>query len=273
MTLADKDLESVLELADDAISSKTGVKLIIAKLDSLHKKDELQEKFGDLENFESFKRLPDMTIKQYIAEFSSRYNKLKKHKTEISKDLLGFKLLKSANLPEYKEELIKATVIQIDYDNIVLKLKSTFSDESNSNNSPDAFELKVKSEPTFLAQNQSSDDEDSDVEQQTEDDLYTYNNKKKFQRKYDKNSPRNKFQSKNSRSTTPSNWRDHSSKESKGKNQVRNGQISRCNICQSINHWVDQCPDKDVESVSYFVHELVLNSVDNTVLHTLLSET
>jgi len=193
MTLADKDLESVLELADDAISSKTGVKLIIAKLDSLHKKDELQEKFGDLENFESFKRLPDMTIKQYIAEFSSRYNKLKKHKTEISKDLLGFKLLKSANLPEYKEELIKATVIQIDYDNIVLKLKSTFSDESNSNNSPDAFELKVKSEPTFLAQNQSSDDEDSDVEQQTEDALYTYNNKKKFQRKYDKNSPRNKF--------------------------------------------------------------------------------
>ena len=55
MTLEDKDLEAALELDDAKVASKDGVLAIIEKLDMLHKKDELQEKFNDLENFESFK--------------------------------------------------------------------------------------------------------------------------------------------------------------------------------------------------------------------------
>jgi len=48
--------------------------------------------------------------------------------------------------------------------------------------------------------------------------------------------------------------------------------MTKCNVCQSINHWADQCPDREKDDVSYLVHELVLHSEDNA-LQSLLSET
>ena len=145
MTLDGKDLQAVLELDGAAITDKDGVKNIISKLDKLHKKNDVLEKFSDLENFESFKRPQEMKIKNCLIESISRFNKLKCYKTELPKDLLGFKLLKAANLPDFKEDLIKATITEIDYDNIKEKLKSIFSNEYESHESS-PFEIKVKAE-------------------------------------------------------------------------------------------------------------------------------
>ena len=116
MSLSGKALEAILELEDADISAKNGVKSIINKLDALYKKDELHEKFKDLENFESFKRSSDTSIQQFIVDFDQRYNKVKRHQTTISNDLLGFKLLKAANLTSQHEQLIKATISRIDYE-------------------------------------------------------------------------------------------------------------------------------------------------------------
>ena len=51
MSLFRKALEAILELSDDDIWSKDGVKLILEKLATTYKKDELQEKFQYLDNF------------------------------------------------------------------------------------------------------------------------------------------------------------------------------------------------------------------------------
>ena len=49
ISLSGKALEATLELQDKDISSQHGVKLIVEKLTSYTKKDELHEKFQDLE--------------------------------------------------------------------------------------------------------------------------------------------------------------------------------------------------------------------------------
>ena len=107
MTLQGKALDSILELSDEQISSEQGVDRIISKLNDLYKKDELNEKFEDLEKFESYKRDPDTSMQQFMIDFDQNYNKLRRHGTVITDDFLGFKLLKAANLTSQHEQLIK----------------------------------------------------------------------------------------------------------------------------------------------------------------------
>ena len=159
MSLSGKALEAIRELDDKDISSQDGVKLIVEKLNILYKKDELHETFQDLENFKSYRRASDTNIQQFLIEFNQRYHKLKRHQTTISEDLLGFKLLKAANLSSHYEQLIKATISHKDYEAIKAKIKSIFSDEVQT---PAAFEHEVKSkaEPTFLTKESTSEEDE-----------------------------------------------------------------------------------------------------------------
>lgn len=101
-----------------------------------YKKHELQQRFQDLENFESNKRAPETSIQELLIEFDQRYCKPRRHQTIISKDL-GFKLLKSANL--------KVTVIN--YENVNSKIKPMFSCEfENTAQNP---EIKIKNDNYF----------------------------------------------------------------------------------------------------------------------------
>ena len=86
MSLSGKTFDAILELEDEALSSESGVKQILEKLNTIYKKDELHEKFQDLENFESFKRSENTSIQEFLVEFDQRYNKLKRHQTTISND-------------------------------------------------------------------------------------------------------------------------------------------------------------------------------------------
>ena len=62
-------------------------------------------------------------------------------------------------------------------------------------------------------------------------------------------------------------------KLSKGKYPLRNGQQTRCNIWESINHWVSQCPNRSSENVTYMVHKIVQQNSSGVALQTLLWET
>ena len=123
MSLEGQALDTILELDDKDISHEDGVSIIINKLNNLYKKDELNEKFEDLERFESYKRSSETQMQQFIADFDQTYNKLKRHGITICNDLLGFKLLKAANLSSHHEQLIKATITEVSYDNIKKKEK------------------------------------------------------------------------------------------------------------------------------------------------------
>ena len=280
MSLSGKALETVLELTDLEISADDGPTRIISRLDNIFKKDDLTSKFSDFESFESYKRSNETSIQEFLAEFDRKHSTLKKHGVTISDDLLGFKLMKAANLSSRDEQLIKATVTEIKYENIKSKIKSTFSGD-NVKPEPSSNDLQLKSESAFQTQEVNCEDDEYVIEPTEEEpnDIY-YTQRKNFR------SNSSRFQRPAQKGPFSPNWRSPQSatqsvppqrtdlkKPLKGRNPIINGEQSKCVICQSINHWADRCPDKtSVESAYLAVNELVLLS-DETVLKTLVAET
>ena len=66
----------------------------------------------------------------FLNEFDRRLYKTKSYGTVQSDDILAYRLLKSANLSNNREEPIKATIPELKYDLIKDQLKKTFSDAS-----------------------------------------------------------------------------------------------------------------------------------------------
>ena len=98
-SLEDKAQQAVLEkLSKEEISSETGVAKIRSELHKTYKKDEIKEKYNSLEAFEIYKKGRNETFREYITEFDKRYQILKSYKTQMIKNLWGYKLLKSAIL-------------------------------------------------------------------------------------------------------------------------------------------------------------------------------
>ena len=58
---------------------------------------------------------------------STRLYKTKSYGTVQSDDILAYRLLKSANLSNHHEELIKTTIPELQYDLMKHQLKKTFS--------------------------------------------------------------------------------------------------------------------------------------------------
>ena len=98
-------------------------------------------------------------MKEYVEEFERLYNKVKAHKIEYSEEILGFRLLKAADLPPRDEQLIKATITDFKLNEIKTKLSKIFSEGPSQCKQP-SEEIKLKTEPTFHAECQ--DDNESD---------------------------------------------------------------------------------------------------------------
>ena len=122
------------------ISHDNGITTIINKLNSLYKKDKLNEKFEDLKHFESYKRSTETQMQQFVAEFDQAYNKLKRH---------------------HHEQLIKATITGVGYDNIIKMMQLIFLNETET---PSTQELYIKVKPTYYTKETTPDEEDYDNE-------------------------------------------------------------------------------------------------------------
>ena len=62
-----------------------------------------------------------MSISDYINNFQQIYQKLKKHKIELSSAVLEYELLKNANLLKPTWDLTRTTVSSITFDNMKKK--------------------------------------------------------------------------------------------------------------------------------------------------------
>ena len=108
LTLEGEAQQAALEISSEDLSSNTGVNKIIERLDTIYKKDELVQRFDKLESFESYKRPNNLSMRDFLAEFELKYNRIKNQ--TLSDDLIAYRLLKAANLQEREEQLKKATV-------------------------------------------------------------------------------------------------------------------------------------------------------------------
>ena len=159
MTLEGEAEDAVLELTEDEIVSEDGVKLVKERLDKIYKKNETLEKFEALDKFETYSRPLEVSIHDFIIEFDKRYSRTKKLGTAISDDLLAYRMIKSANLSEQDEKVVKATT-SLKYDEVKDKLKSIFGDAGCSTSS------NIKKEDVFQS-------EDFSDEYNSETTLYT----------------------------------------------------------------------------------------------------
>ena len=132
-------------------------------------------------------------------------------------------------------------------------------------------------EPTYYTKEATSEEEEYENNNKSRNELcdtyYAYEKQKKTNKFTSLNQPHttNKYQ--HNLPPKASSWRNNQpSKPTKGRNSHKNGQPARCSICQSINHWATQYPDKNMHDVTYMVHEIILQTSDDLLSHALLSE-
>ena len=201
---------------------------MIKKLDSLYKKDALVEKFNDVEAYESYKRDNECNIKNFIVEFEKLLYKLKNHGIEPSNDLLGYRLLKAANLSSTHEQMIKATINDLTFDEIKNKLTKVFSEDCNmlNDDSGSSKTIDIKKEDVFLSN----------------ETLFQKSSNRYGKGKYPKKKPDSLL-----------NPLDES------------GNHTVCVICKSIYHWANKCPHKSSNKVSSD-NSICENTSDNPTL-------
>ena len=154
LSLSGEALDAALELEEEVISCKDGVKSIMPGLDKLYKKDDTLSKFNALESFRTYKQPSTLSIPEYINEFEKSLCKVKNYGAEMSDNILAYSLLKNANVKQSKEQLIKATISDLRYNLMKEQLKKIFSDLlSSSTNTlplPGEVTVKTRNKPTGM---------------------------------------------------------------------------------------------------------------------------
>ena len=286
LSLDGKAQEAALELDSKDISGEDGVKTVLHKLDKIYEKDKLIEKYNAIEKFETYRRPKETSIRDFLAEFDKRLYKTQSYKTVMSDDLKAYRLLKSANLDSNHEKLIKATVSDLKYDEVRSKLIKIFS-EDTSIPTNELGSLTIKEEPTFHVSKGDIQENTEDEERYYSDDdettYYTRRSGYKYPNRQSSSYNHNRMPpSKRESPSDSTNWRqeqpDKKSATKYARNPVdKNGRITRCSICDSVNHWHQLCPDRQpTGNETYMVHEIVLHQnefKDPKQLQTLVAET
>ena len=144
LSLEDEALDAVLEIDESDISKENGVDFIIDRLNCLFKKDLTVTKYQTWR----LSRPSSMSIQAYLNESNKRLFKTKYYGTVMSDHILAYRLLKSANLSSYNEELVKATIPDSQYNIKKYHLKKTFSDASKQTTTKSEG---IKTEEAFIA--------------------------------------------------------------------------------------------------------------------------
>ena len=281
LTLENEAEDKVLELDENEIICDNGVANIIKQLDKIYKKNETLEKFEALDNFETYRRLSEESINDFIIEFDKRLNRTQKLGTTMSEDLLAYRMIKSANLSEQDERLVKATC-KLSYVEVKDKLKSMFGDAVSSK--PSDFHVNVKTEDVFDSVHDSISGSST---------LYVRGKSRGRSRANHRGSSRGYRGNKSQTSRSDNTRNDRSDSQSDcdhndGKNPLNDdGTITQCAICKSIYHWAPKCPHRESakidpsilcsESSTLLSEHVVLHAHntahDTNALNGLMSET
>ena len=129
LSLDEETQEQVLEyFSATELAVKSGIKKVISYLDSLFEKDKTAAEYEIFKQFDEYIRPHSVSMKDFSDEFEKRWNKTSKTGTNFSQSVLGCILLKAANLSEYEERLVKATVKEISYNEVKNQLRKMSND-------------------------------------------------------------------------------------------------------------------------------------------------
>ena len=244
--------EAVTNIDDARVECDDGFKNVLAVLDALFKLDEKDEEMKAYQEFETARREDGQTIADFINQFDELYKKTKDHGNVMTENLLALKLMRAANLTNTQQLIIKASTVDINYTTVKQTMKRTFGEStgfSDNINTSGSDGRIIKSEQTLQSShscgacncNDDKDDQNKGSHQSGEfqDNL----GEKVLYGKYGKNKY-DSWQSNGNRNSQMTEGVTSRNPPKKGKNPLdKRGNITRCNICESINHCANQSPD------------------------------
>ena len=277
LSLTGKAREAVLEMDLEKLDAEEGMKALYEKLDSLFETDKNQAALMAYESFESYVRLSDMSVTDFLIEFDRLVAKLKDHAIVLPDAVIAYRSLKSANLSQEDERLVKATVADLKLESMSTQLKKIMKNvSSSSNNGHLAVEIKKEVNVAIT-----EDDEKGAVgsHEGPEEVYYGRWSGGRF------NNSNRRWRGGRSRRNwgaryQPSSWgtrsqdSSHVSGSKKTNPPGHDGRPSKCSICHSIYHWARKCPDADFaykdssEDLTRESNFVLLGEFDNIDDHT-----
>ena len=218
LSLDDVTQSEVLDLIDiSEIKKKKGVHKILNVLDDKFQKEASITAYEAYQQFESCTRSAEVSILNHCDDFNRKYLKVKNGGNHLTENVLALKLLQSANLSDYEVTLIKATVPELSYDEVLKQLKKTYVGMRT--------ETKEAKNPQNTLYNEANDM------------LFKAQKRRKSISKKKPQSTCNSHQGNSS--LTAQNFKNY-----RGRNETNtNRRVRRCNFCESINHKQHECPD------------------------------
>ena len=215
MSLPDKVRNSCRNISITDLNKDCGLDTLINNLERLYLKDKKAPAYLAYEKFESFQRPTEMNVIGYINEFERLYHEIQRYEMTLPTAILAYRVLKSANISNEKQQLARATITELNYENMKKQLKATH--DSPSVSTENSFE--IKSEPTYV-----TDMKDEPVYYGNNSTRGCFNNYKRGNsnsKQWKYNNPGTQHKSINTgkygRRTNPVN---------------SNGNITKCSICQ-----------------------------------------
>lgn len=155
-----------------------------------------------------------MNMTKYLNEFERLHSKIKAHGMTLSDGVLAYRVLSSANLSKDQEQLARATICDLKYEDMVRQLKKIFGDSTTNSEQASA---PIKVEAVFEAEEH----------EETHEAYY------------------GAYKGRGTRSRRSRGFRGN--RTSRGTRRLNpadeKGRHSKCNICESIFHWARNCPN------------------------------
>ena len=211
----------ISELSVEEITAEDGVNKIISTLDEFFLGNEEKNSYIAIDDLLNLKCGKDETLESFIVQFNLKINKVKASGTVLPEGMLGYALLKSANLSSEKHAMVRATCDNLSFKNVktqlekvgLIKYGSTSDKFSAKSESP-----KVKLENCFYSNNPECD-EDLSHEFSSSDEEKVFYSKTPYQGPSNNNNSKLKMNSVD-----------------------RFGHVRSCSFCKCVYHWMADCP-------------------------------
>ena len=199
------------------MQTNDGLSKVLGELDKFYLKDKDRESFLAYERFTTFRRSEGVSMQDFLIKFELLRNTCSSYEVEIPDKIVAYQMLESANLPMMKKEVVKTTLTTYTADNMRSQILKIFSEEDVPNVSGHHDHTHIKSEP----------------EEEVNVALFGSSGQKNRKgRRRDKPNYKQQANNSDNEGTLKTNPVDEF------------GEITTCDFCNSIYHYVPKCSDK-----------------------------
>lgn len=258
LSLPENDKNNIREqifdrLSIDTLKAEDGLDNLIEFLDTKLAKDDLYDGLEKFEDFDDFSRKSDCTIADFIDQFDTKYNRLRKIDMTLPSSILAFKLLKKSNISKSERMLVLTGMDYSEKDTLYDQAKKSLLKFKGHQGGTLENEKSIAIEPTLVTEH---------------DALMTNGSYKNFSYGRGQNyTRRGSYRGQSRGNGRGRGFYNEKGRNSDSKNSERrmnpigsDGKQMLCNSCGSYRHLIASCPDsyENRKNVNVVEEEFVL---------------